>query len=210
MAAAPRPGYTLAPNLTTTSGRPLARRSRYSRGMGNAVLLLLAGLAIGAVGGMVGIGGGVLVIPLLMAGFGFTQAKANGTSLAMLLPPIGVFAVVSYWRAGNVDLRYAGLLAVGFAAGAYVGARAVNGGWVNPTALRVAFAALLLFIAGRVLFRAGGQARSALETAGLMAAFLGAYAACRLLGRRWSRPTPDWGGVYRARVREPGEYDYEI
>ena len=82
------------------------------------LLILLIGLLIGVVSGMVGIGGGVLVIPALMFGFGFSQARANGTSLAMLLPPIGAFAVMSYWRAGNVDWRFAGLLAVGLTAGA--------------------------------------------------------------------------------------------
>ena len=174
------------------------------------LLLLLAGLAIGVVGGTVGIGGGVLVIPVLMMGFGFSQARANGTSLAMLLPPIGVFAVLSYWRAGNVDLTAAALLAVGFAAGAFVGAAAVASGWVNPTAVRLLFATLLLYVAGRLLFRAGGQARSALETVALMAAFLGTYAVGRLLGRRWSKVRPDWGAVHRGRVRQSVEYDYEI
>ena len=64
------------------------------------MLVLLVGLLIGTVSGMVGIGGGVLVIPVLMFGFGFSHTKANGTSMAMLLPPIGVFAVLAYWRAG--------------------------------------------------------------------------------------------------------------
>ena len=73
-------------------------------------LVLLVALVIGTISGMVGIGGGVLVIPVLMFGFGFSQAKANGTSMAMLLPPIGVFAVLSYWRAGNIDFRFAAVL----------------------------------------------------------------------------------------------------
>src|SRR3954454_6098013 len=143
--------------------------------VGTVMLVLLVGLLIGTVSGMVGIGGGVLVIPVLMFGFGFTQAKANGTSMAMLLPPIGVFAVLSYWRAGNIDFRIAAVLAVGFAAGAYVGARLVNSGRINPTALRVLFAVLLLYVAGRVLFRPGGRARSALETSLLVAGFTITY-----------------------------------
>ena len=71
------------------------------------LLMLLVGLLIGTISGMVGIGGGVSVIPVLMLGFGFSQAKANGTSMEMLLPPIGFFAVLSYWRAGNIDFRFA-------------------------------------------------------------------------------------------------------
>ena len=90
-----------------------------------ALTLIFVGFAIGTFSGMVGIGGGILVIPVLMFYFGFSQARANGTSLAMLLPPIGIFAVLAYWRAGNIDWATAGLLAVGFACGAYVGARLV-------------------------------------------------------------------------------------
>src|SRR5437868_5790088 len=94
------------------------------------LLVLAIGLAIGIVSGMVGIGGGVLVIPVLMFGFGFSQARANGTSLAMLLPPIGIFAVLSYWRAGNIDWPFAAALAIGFAGGAFIGAKLVNNGQI--------------------------------------------------------------------------------
>jgi uncharacterized membrane protein YfcA len=174
------------------------------------VLVLLLGLLIGVFSGMVGIGGGILVIPVLMFGFGFSQAKANGTSMAMLLPPIGVFAVLSYWRAGNIDWRFAGLLAAGFAAGAFVGAKLVNSGRVNPTALRMIFAVLLLYVAARILFPSGGRARAALETSLLVGGFMVTYAAMRLLGRRWERRRPDWRAAYRARRREPVVHDYEI
>src|SRR5437764_11563390 len=84
--------------------------------------LLGLGLVIGIISGMLGIGGGVLVIPALTFLFGFTQQMAVGTSVGMLLPPIGVFAFVRFYKSGQVDLPAAGLLALGFAAGAYVGA----------------------------------------------------------------------------------------
>jgi uncharacterized protein len=175
----------------------------------HALLLVAIGFAIGVFSGMVGIGGGILVIPVLMFFFGFPQARANGTSLAMLLPPIGILAVLAYWRSGNVDWAYAGLLALGFALGAYVGARLVNGGWINPVALRITFAMLLLYCAGRILFRPGGRARAALETSLLVAAFAATYLVMRLLGRRWRR-VPEWGAIYREKQREPVVYDYEI
>ena len=171
-------------------------------------LLLLIGLGIGTISGMVGIGGGVLVIPLLMFFFHFTQPKANGTSLAMLLPPIGIFAVLQYARAGNIDWKFAILLAIGFAFGALIGAILVNRGLINPTALRIAFALLLIYSAGRILFRPGGQARAALGTSLLVAAFAITWLAMRLLGRRW-RETPDWAAIYRQKQNEVG-YDYEI
>ena len=173
------------------------------------VALVLVGFGIGAVSGMVGIGGGILVIPVLMFFFGFSQARANGTSMAMLLPPIGVFAVLVYHRAGNIDWNYAALLAVGFAVGAYVGGRLLNEGWINPTALRVAFALLLIYCAGRLLFRPTGRAGAALATTMMVVAFAGMYALMRLLGRRWKQ-APDWGAIYRAKQQEPYEFDYEI
>jgi uncharacterized membrane protein YfcA len=160
--------------------------------------------------GMVGIGGGVLVIPILMIGFGFSQAKANGTSIAMLLPPIGVFAVLSYWRAGNVDWRFAALLAVGFAVGAFLGAKLVNSGKINPTALRLMFAVLLLYIAGRILFRSNGRASAALQTTLLVTGFTVVWAVMRLLGRRWDRRPSDSAALYRVRRAGALEHDYEI
>jgi len=172
--------------------------------------LLVTGVAIGVFSGMVGIGGGIMVIPALMFFYELDQAKANGTSLAMLLPPIGIFAVLSYARAGNVNWGYAALLAVGFAAGAYIGARLVNANLINPTALRIAFAMLLVYSACRLLFRGGTPAMSALQTSILMGAFAITYATLRLLGRKWERPSPNWGAVYRNKRSETYEYDYEI
>ncbi len=174
------------------------------------IALVVVGLWVGTVSGMVGIGGGVLVTPVLMVGFGLSQSKANGTSLAMMLPPIGVFAVLTYSKAGNVDWRAAGLLACGFAACAYFGAKLVNSGRVNPTALRFCFATLLMYSAGRILFRPGGRAQSALEAAVLAVAFGLTYLAFRLLGRRWAGPTFRVGDAYRERQREMIEHDYEI
>jgi len=68
---------------------------------------------------------------------------------------------------------------------------------------------LLLYVAGRMLFRTGGRARAALETALLMGAFLCSYAVMRLLGHKLKR-MPNWPEVYRQRQREPFDYDYEI
>lgn len=175
------------------------------------LLILAVGLLIGMISGMVGIGGGVLVIPVLMLGFGFSQVKANGTSLAMLLPPIGIFAVLSYWRAGNVDWRFALVLAVGFAIGAFIGATLVNSGRIHPTLLRVMFAALLLYVAGRILFRTGGQASAALQALLLTVGFTLTWWIMRTLGRRWERRPPDIAAIYRQRrQRVAVEHDYEI
>src|SRR3954449_532602 len=100
---------------------------------------VLVGLAVGSIAGMLGIGGGVLVIPALVFLFGFPQKLAVGTSLAMLLPPIGIFAVMRYWP-GNVNVTAAMLLAAGFAAGGYFGGWFANSPYVSERFLRVIFA----------------------------------------------------------------------
>jgi uncharacterized protein len=176
---------------------------------GLIILLLVTGICIGTISGMVGIGGGVLVIPVLMIGLGFSQAKANGTSLAMLLPPIGIFAVLNYWKAGNVAIGHAIVLAIGFAIGAYLGAMLVTSGRINPTLLRILFATLLLYVAGRILFRPGGSARAALETSLLMIWFVGGYIVMRLMGRKLHK-MPNWPQEFRDRRKIPFTHDYEI
>jgi uncharacterized membrane protein YfcA len=174
-----------------------------------ATILLLIGLAIGGVSGIMGIGGGIVIIPILMFFFGFSQQKANGTSLAMLLPPIGIFAVLSYARQGNVNWAFAGVLAAGFAVGAYFGAWFVNRGFIHPGVLRVTFALFLIYVAANLLFRPGGHARVSLEVTLMVAGFGLAYAAMRMLGRKYVR-MPSWGNIYRDRLKHPAPYDYEI
>jgi uncharacterized membrane protein YfcA len=112
---------------------------------------LLLGVFIGVVSGLVGIGGGALLIPALVFMYGMTQHKAQGTSLAMLLLPTGIFAFWKYWKAGDVDLRVAILVAVGFALGGWIG-----GSWavhVSDLALRRGFAVVLIIVALRMLFK---------------------------------------------------------
>lgn len=117
--------------------------------MGTAGGLLL-GVVVGVVSGLVGIGGGALLIPLLILFYGMSQHKAQGTSLATLLAPIGIFAFWKYWKAGEVDLRLAALVAVGFAFGGWMG-----GSWavrLPEILLRRGFAVLLLIISVKMLF----------------------------------------------------------
>ncbi len=111
---------------------------------------LLLGVLIGIVSGLVGIGGGALLVPVLVLFYGMTQHKAQGTSLGALLLPIGVFAFWRYWKDGNVDLRLAILVAIGFAVGGWIG-----GGWaqhLSDLTLRRSFAALLIVIAIKMLW----------------------------------------------------------
>jgi uncharacterized membrane protein YfcA len=85
--------------------------------------MALIGLAAGVLSGLFGIGGGVIIVPLLMLVLGFTAQQAAGTSLAALVLPVGIFGALQYWQAGQVNLLHAGLLALGLLLGAFLGAR---------------------------------------------------------------------------------------
>ena len=85
--------------------------------------LILIGIAAGFLGGMVGIGGGVIIVPALVLLLGITQHNAQGISLAMMLFPVGILGVINYYKKGYVDFRYAALIAVGFLLGSYLGSK---------------------------------------------------------------------------------------
>ena len=90
------------------------------------VLFLLTGLTAGVASGLLGVGGGVLIVPALSLLAGFAQERAVGTSLAVLLPPVGLAAVLAYWKTGNVDWKAALLIALGLFIGAWAGALAAH------------------------------------------------------------------------------------
>lgn len=83
---------------------------------------LLIGIVSGVLGGFLGIGGGVVIIPMLVYIFKMTQHQAQGTSLAAMIPPIGLLAAIQYYRAGHVDIKVACLIALGFFLGGLLGA----------------------------------------------------------------------------------------
>jgi uncharacterized membrane protein YfcA len=101
-----------------------------------------------------GIGGGVLIVPALVYLAGFSQHSATGTSLALLLPPVGLAAVVEYYRHGNVDLRTAFIAAIGLFVGAGIGAVLAN--HLKGPYLRLAFG---LFVVGLGLYLVYGALR---------------------------------------------------
>src|SRR5664279_3718815 len=103
------------------------------------------GIAIGVISGLIGLGGAVFLIPILVYGYGMDQHRAQGTSIATLLLPIGALAFVKYYGAGNVDVKIAALMAAGFFIGGYFG-----GSWAQALSspmLRRVFATCLVAIA---------------------------------------------------------------
>lgn len=108
------------------------------------LLLLVFGLGIGILSGLLGIGGGIVLVPGLIILFGFTQTEAQGTSLAVMIPPIGIFAALVYYQNGFVRLPVVGLIALGFMLGAYLGAKLVP--HLSLDYLRLAFGGLMLYL----------------------------------------------------------------
>lgn len=109
------------------------------------VLAVLVGLTGGGLGGLVGLGGGFVMVPLMVYLFGMSQHTAQGTSLAVLLPPVGVLSVLQYWRAGHVDVPVALWAALGFLVGGYFGGTVAQ--LIGARALRRLFAAFLVAVA---------------------------------------------------------------
>lgn len=94
--------------------------------LSSITLLLMIGLVSGIASGLFGIGGGLLIVPGLIYLAGFSQHAATGTSLAVLLPPAGLAAVIEYYRHGNVDLKAALIVAAGLFVGGWFGAVIAN------------------------------------------------------------------------------------
>lgn len=110
----------------------------------------LIGLAAGTLGGLIGIGGGVLIVPALILLLHFDQHMAQGTSLAALILPIGLLAAYVYYRAGHVNIPVALCIVLGFIAGGFLGAKiAVQ---LNQALLQKIFGAALLLISLKMIF----------------------------------------------------------
>ncbi|MEM1239576.1 MAG: sulfite exporter TauE/SafE family protein [Cyanobacteria bacterium P01_H01_bin.26] len=120
--------------------------------MGVDLLLYLGlGLGVGTLSGLIGIGGGVLITPALIYLFGFSQHNAQGTTLALLVPPIGLLGAWTYFQQGHVDVKAATLICLGFVFGGLVGARfAVD---LPELLLRRIFAVSLIVVGVRMLSR---------------------------------------------------------
>ena len=114
------------------------------------MLAVASGFAVGILGGLFGVGGAEMFIPLMVYVFGLSQHRAQGTSLALLLPPLGLLAAWRYYNAGYVDVRLAALLAVGFFFGAPVGALGATA--LHPDAMRKVFGVFLLLVSLHMIF----------------------------------------------------------
>ncbi|MBI1803259.1 MAG: sulfite exporter TauE/SafE family protein [Ignavibacteriae bacterium] len=117
--------------------------------MVQVIQFIVLGLFAGVLAGILGIGGAVFVVPVLVYVFGWEQHLAQGTTLAMLVPPIGILAAWQYYQAGHVDLKVAGLLCIGFFVGGYFGGFFAN--QLPAATLRKIFGVALFLISLKLI-----------------------------------------------------------
>lgn len=117
--------------------------------MGQIAAYLFLGVCAGVLSGLIGIGGGILIVPALVFIFGMSQHQAQGTSLAVLLPPVGLLAATMYYQQGYIDLKVAALICLGFVLGSVFGVKiAFN---IPDLMLKKIFGAILLLVGLKML-----------------------------------------------------------
>ena len=124
------------------------------------VLLIAVGLIAGFLSGLIGIGGGVIIVPALVLFLGFTQKAAQGTSLGILLLPVGILAVLQYYKQGYINVNYILIVAAAFVAGGFFGSKLAL--TLSDEKMKKVFAVILMLIAIKMLFfeKSGASKRS--------------------------------------------------
>jgi uncharacterized protein len=111
--------------------------------------LAIIGILAGMLSGLVGVGGGIIMVPMLIMFLGFSQQQAQGTSLTVLLAPVTALAVMNYYKQGYIDWKYALVIALFFVIGGYFGSKlAVS---LDQKTLKKIFSVVLIIVAGKML-----------------------------------------------------------
>lgn len=117
---------------------------------GTIVILILIGLVAGILSGLVGVGGGILMVPALVLILGFTQKQAQGTSLGIMLLPVGILAVIQYYKQGYVNFQMVFIIAAAFVLGGFLGSKiALN---ISDEKMKKIFGLILLMVSLKMLF----------------------------------------------------------
>lgn len=114
------------------------------------VLLILIGLMAGFLSGLIGIGGGVIIVPALVIFLGFSQKLAQGTSLGILLLPVGILAVIQYYKQGYLNVNYVAIVATTFVIGGFLGSKLALS--LSDEKMKKIFAVIMMVIAIKMLF----------------------------------------------------------
>jgi hypothetical protein len=120
--------------------------------------LVMFGLVVGVFSGVMGLGGGSVMIPVMVLVYHMSQPAAHGTSLAVMIPPVVLPAVIEYYRNGNVNVRMAVWMAIGVLLGTFFGAMIANR--IRPDTLKLVFGFLLIYVAGYTIFKGENLART--------------------------------------------------
>ena len=113
------------------------------------LILSLIGLAAGMLSGLIGVGGGIIVVPALVYFLGFSQYQAQGTSLGLLLLPVGILAVMNYYNKGQIDIKVVGIMAIAFIVGGWLGSKLALS--ISETIVKRIFAVILFYTAFKML-----------------------------------------------------------
>lgn len=121
--------------------------------MTTSTLLILIGIGLlaGILSGLIGVGGGIIVVPALVYFLGLNQHMAQGTSLALMLPPIGILAAMNYYKAGELNVKYAIVIAVAFVIGGYFGSK-ISIEIISESAMKKIFGIVMLIAAIKLVF----------------------------------------------------------
>jgi len=122
------------------------------------LILVVIGITAGILSGFVGVGGGMVIVPCLIYFLNLSQFQAQGTSLALMLPPIGILAFMNYHKAGNVNVAYAAVIGITFIIGAYFGSK-----WalkMSEAKVKLIFGIIMLFAATKMILKAYSQLNS--------------------------------------------------
>jgi hypothetical protein len=114
------------------------------------LILIIVGILSGMLAGVFGVGGAIIVIPALVFILGFSQHDAQGTSLAFMLPPVGILATWNYWKEGHVNWKIALILSLTFVVGSWLGSQfSIN---MSDKLLRRLFGVLMILVAIKMIF----------------------------------------------------------
>ncbi len=113
-------------------------------------ILVFIGILAGIASGFIGVGGGIIIVPALVFALGLTQHEAQGTSLLLMLPPIGILAVMNYYKAGEINLTYGAVIAVTFVIGGYIGSKIALK--LSPAWVKLIFGILMVYVAAKMVY----------------------------------------------------------
>tara|TARA_R110000868_G_scaffold227553_2_gene480550 strand:- start:92 stop:466 length:375 start_codon:yes stop_codon:yes gene_type:complete len=115
------------------------------------IILLVIGVLAGILSGMIGVGGGIIIVPALVYFMGMSQHGAQGTSLALMLPPIGILAAMNYYKAGALNIKYALIISIAFILGGYIGSK-ISISYISEDSMKRIFGIVMLIASIKLVF----------------------------------------------------------